>query len=154
MWEKYTAVIGLHWGKWTREPKDQHQCFPAWSATMGRTDALKFGWGGHQSRTPQVHIPLKCSFNNKNTQLQHGGNSLICSKNSFLPRHQSGVTHVTWVLENILLWKMQFSHSRFKLDPGFKSDIQHFMLWCYRDERATSTGGWCYCFNLSIWTCS
>lgn len=49
---------------------------------------------------------------------------------------------------------MQSSHSRFKLDSGFKSDIQDFTRWCHRDKRATSTNCWCYCFNLSIWACS
>lgn len=124
------------------------------TATIGKTEALNVEQGGHQFRTHQVHIPLKWSFINNKKQLQLEGNILICWMNSFLPGHQSGVMHITRVLKNILLWIMQFSHRRFKLDSGFKSDIQHFMLWCCRDERATSTGGWCYCFNWSIWTCS
>lgn len=83
-WEKPTDVNGLLWGKWARQPKDQRQRFPAWSATTGRPEALKFGWGGHQSRTHQVHIPPNRSFHNKNTQLWHEGNTPICSMNSFL----------------------------------------------------------------------
>lgn len=113
------CVLSLTWRKVNKRGKRPIPAFPSLAPTMGWTDALKFGWGGHQSGTHQVHIPLKCPFYNKNTQLGHEGKRLICSMNSFLPGRHSGVTHITWVLKNILLWIMQFSHSRFKLDSGF-----------------------------------
>lgn len=56
----------LLWHKRIRETRHQSQNFPAWSPTIRKTEALKFGQGGHQSRTHQAHIPLKCSFNNNN----------------------------------------------------------------------------------------
>lgn len=137
-------------------PKAQHQRFPAWSATTADQACGSEVWLRRSSiqNTPGAHSSESLLSQQKYTTLTWRQRTHLL--NEFLPstKCRSGVAHITWVLKNVLLWIMQSSHSRFKLDSGFKSDIQDFTRWCRRDERATSTNCWCYCFNVSIRVCS